>query len=182
MQTRFRREALRAARQFLFGFVCIACGAISFWLPLIGYRVLRNAFPLPLSNELWTALLYVAALGLLQILMCLTAFECLRQLTNIGPNKTSRAFVAVLMVYGIWLFGGIFLSISWWLTPTTRLKAGDWLMAWMSLDNSSTMTVIMATYDGTLAALFAVTLILGIISLAEVGRWLVGSWNLRHSR
>lgn len=181
MEARFCREALAIAAQFLFGIVCIAFGAICFWLPLIGYRLLLHAFP-QTTNEIWTALLSIAALVLLQILMCLTAVECLRQLIRFGPSKTSRAFGAVLMVYGIWLFGAVFLSISWWLTPTTRLKVGEWTMAWMALQPSSTMTAIMATYDGTMAALFAVTLILGAISAAEVGGWFVRHWKLRHVR
>jgi hypothetical protein len=131
----------------------ISIGALAFWLPDVFVHLLRRkSFDSP---DVW----------LLTVLMPLCVFAAL----YIFAKRLATSFSngALRMLCGIWLFGGVFISIAGTFSDggfagPDGIRGGLIVIA-MSL--IPLVTFMLATYDGSLGALAIATVVLVILSL-----------------
>jgi hypothetical protein len=123
-------------------------GALGFWLPDVALHALRGQEFNGRDVRIVTA---VAPLTLLiTFLLVKWAFR---------DNPQNR--VGLLLLAGVWLFGGVFMMVSASFSPGGGFVTpggGRVVVMWMLLSLLPVYTYIMATYDGSLLALLVVTI------------------------
>ena len=126
-------------------------GAI-FWTPSIALHATRGFNFKGLDVLILTFLLPLITLG------------CFAILWRLSGQEKSRAFIARSMLLGIWVLGPLFLTISASFAGGGFAKPEGWKLVAIGTLLFPIFTFSMSTYDGTLFAILAATLLLILIS------------------
>jgi len=138
VQSRRRRSAV--ALSFA------AVGALSFWLPDIAVHA--HAGPNLDSRHAWAITLFAPAVFLLAYVVA-QRFALKAKFKRLGPT----------MLLGVWVSGGLFMTISALVSGSDFIGGtGLWRLAIIPMSIVPIVTFILASYDGSLLALLAITL------------------------
>jgi hypothetical protein len=138
VQSRKRRSAV--ALSFA------AVGALSFWLPDIAIHA--HAGPNLDSRHAWAITVFASAVFLLAYVVA-RRFALKTKFKRLGPT----------LLLGVWVSGGLFMTISALVSGSDFIGGtGLWRLAIIPMSIVPIVTFILASYDGSLFALVAITL------------------------
>lgn len=142
-----------------------AAGAISFWLPDVAIHA--DAGPNLDARHAWAMTAFAPAIFLFAYLVA-QRFALKHHFKRVGPT----------MLLGVWLTGGLFMTVGAILSGSEFIGGtGLWRLVMILLSVIPIVTFILATLDGSVFALLAITvgglLILGFRS--SIALWRSGS-------
>jgi hypothetical protein len=141
-----------------------AVGALSFWLPDIAIQA--HAGPNLDSRHAWAITLFAPAVFLLAYIVARN-FALKAKFNRLGPT----------MLLGVWVSGGLFMTISALVSGNDFIGGtGLWRLAIIPMSIVPIVTFILASYEGSLFALLAITL--GGLLICGVR----ANWTLSHSK
>lgn len=134
-------------------------GALSFWLPDVAVHIEAGSnFD---SRHVWAITILMAATFLLAYVV-----------SQMVAAKLDFKWVGPAMLIGVWLSGGLFITLAALVSGSSFAGSGIWRLVVIVLSVIPIVTFILAAWDGSLYALLAVTL--GAILLCGIR----ASWML----
>jgi hypothetical protein len=140
------RSRNQRPKRHSFALGCAAAGAISFWMPDVILHA--DAGPNLDAKHAWAIAVLAPAMFLLTYLVA-RRFALKHQFNRVGPA----------MLLGVWLSGGLFMTLAAILSGSEFLGGtGPWRMVVIVISVIPVITFILAAYDGSLVALLVVTI------------------------